>query len=684
MEFVLKRACPEDPQKEQVLMAALGCSRPMARALLQRGQDTPQKAAAFLEPSRIPLPDPYGLQDMDRAAALIREAVEQGRSIWVYGDYDADGVCATAILTRGLLGLGANVHWYIPSRHKEGYGMNKGAVRALKEQGAELIVTVDNGIAAFEEIALARALGMEVVVTDHHRIQGDLPACGAVVCVSREEYRERVNDLCGAGVAYLLVKALWQQEPLELLPLAAVATAADIVDVTRENRGILYKGMSMVKGQTGFAALLRSAGAYQQPVTETTLGYVIAPRLNAAGRMGEADTALKLLLTEDEGEAAALALELERMNVQRKTEEQRIYEACRNMLPEWEEKPVLLLCGEDWNPGVVGIVASRMVERTHKPAILLTRSKEGYTGSGRSVEGVDLFALLTCCRECFVRYGGHAGAAGMTLTEDALPVFQTRLEEAFCRLFPQGAPLPSLAYEDVLRPEACTAALARELEGLAPFGPGNEEPVFRLPEVPLGSVAFLGREQKHLSARLGTGERGLRLVAFGQGECYAQWRSISRADVLARVQLNRYNGYESCQLQCQWLRRAGTWHKDEKIPKIVDDFFAGLRYNIMSQSFPVAERIAGWLGPLPVSEARLRDLYRLLYRGYAQTEAPLLTLGTLEEKAAALIFLELGFFTLGEEGLCPVKGCPRRDCKESMLYRAFCAGQSGKEQVQEA
>ena len=271
MEFVLKRTCPEDPQKEQVLMAALGCSRPMARALLQRGQDTPQKAAAFLEPSRIPLPDPYGLQDMDRAAALIREAVEQGRSIWVYGDYDADGVCATAILTRGLLGLGANVHWYIPSRHKEGYGMNKGAVRALKEQGAEMIVTVDNGIAAFEEIALARALGMEVVVTDHHRIQGDLPACGAVVCVSREEYRERVNDLCGAGVAYLLVKALWQQEPLELLPLAAVATAADIVDVTRENRGILYKGMSMVKGQTGFAALLRSAGAYQQPVTEITL-----------------------------------------------------------------------------------------------------------------------------------------------------------------------------------------------------------------------------------------------------------------------------------------------------------------------------------------------------------------------------------------------------------------------------
>ena len=208
MEFVLKRTCPEDPQKEQVLMAALGCSRPMARALLQRGQDTPQKAAAFLEPSRIPLPDPYGLQDMDRAAALIREAVEQGRSIWVYGDYDADGVCATAILTRGLLGLGANVHWYIPSRHKEGYGMNKGAVRALKEQGAELIVTVDNGIAAFEEIALARALGMEVVVTDHHRIQGDLPACGAVVCVSREEYRERVNDLCGAGVAFFLASAL--------------------------------------------------------------------------------------------------------------------------------------------------------------------------------------------------------------------------------------------------------------------------------------------------------------------------------------------------------------------------------------------------------------------------------------------------------------------------------------------
>lgn len=676
MEFVLNRPCMESPQKEGTLMAGLPCSRSMARALLRRGMDTIEKARDFLSPGEIPLPDPYGLTDMDKAVAVIRAYAEAGKHICVYGDYDADGVCATAILTRGLQKAGARVSWYIPSRHKEGYGMNKNAVEALRNKGVELIVTVDNGIAAFDEIAFARSLGMEVVVTDHHRLQGDLPQCASVVCVSRDGYRERVNDLCGAGVSYLLVRALLGGDQEDLLPMAAAATAADIVDVTRENRGILYRGMKLVKEQPGFAALLRVAGAIQQPVTEYTLGFVIGPRLNAAGRMGEASIALRLLLSDSREECDALALELEKLNSERRSEEQRIYNACLPQLEQEGESPVLLLAGEDWNLGVVGIVASRLLEKTGKPVILLSRSPEGYTGSGRSIEGIDLFALLTACKDCFLRYGGHAGAAGLTLEEGVLPRFKARLKEVFYSLFPQGAPPPRAVYEDVLGVDDCTAELAKELEKLAPFGPGNETPVFRIPQGQLLSVSFLGKEGKHLSARLYDKEKSIRMVAFGQGEQYTCWRDISRADALVQVQVNRYNGYENCQLYCVALKRAGVWGKDEKIPKIVGDFLEGLRYNSMSKSLPEAKRAAECLGNVFFTEERLRRLYLLLKNGWEK--APMLTLGTQEEKAAALIFVELGFFTLTEQGLAYRENCPRRRIDESLLYRAFADASFGK------
>lgn len=669
MEFVLNRPCGENVKIEEGLMTGLSCSRPMARALMRRGMDTVDKARVFLRPDNIPLPDPLALMDMEKAVEVIRSAVAAGKHICVYGDYDADGVCATAILTRGLKKAGAKVSWYIPSRHKEGYGMNKNAVETLKARGVELIVTVDNGIAAFGEIALARSLGMEVVVTDHHRLQEELPQCAAVVCVSRDGYRERVNDLCGAGVAYLLVRALLGGEQEDLLPLAAVATAADIVDVTRENRGILYRGMGLVKNQPGLAALLRAAGAMQQTVTEYTLGFVIGPRLNAAGRMGEASTALELLLSDSRESCDALALELEKLNTERRTEEQRIYAACLPMLEEEKDAPVLLLAGEDWNLGVVGIVASRLLDKTGKPVILLSRSPEGYTGSGRSIEGVDLFALLTACKDCFLRYGGHSGAAGLTLSLEALPRFRERLKEAFYELFPQGAPPVQTTYEDIIGLNECTVELARELEKLSPFGPGNEMPVFRIPESQLLSVSFLGKEQKHLSARLYQGEKSLRLVAFGRGEYYDKWRDTPLADTLVQVQMNRFNGYESCQLYCVELRPAGVWGKDEKIPKIVGDFFQELRYNTMSDSLLTAKQVVKALSLPAISEERLRKLYVLLKKGW--TEGAMLTLGTQEEKTAALIFVELGFFTLTEQGIQCRDNCPRRRIDESLLYRAL-------------
>ena len=668
MDFVCSDVTVYDPNLIERLAARFSLSRVAVRALLRRGLDTAEKIDAFLHPEAQPLPDWREMKGVGEAVALIRAAIQAGQAICVYGDYDADGVSATAILYRCLKKLGARVSCHIPSRHTEGYGLTRAAVQALAEEGVGLIVTVDNGIAAIEEVAFAKALGMSLVVTDHHRSGEALPAADAVLSVSEGDFRERVGDLCGAGVAYLLACALEESQGEEYLPLVAAATVADVVSLTKANRALVVRGLYGLSKQVGLCALLEAAGAGDGPVSETTLGFLIAPRLNAAGRMGDAEQALQLLITDDREEADRCALALNEANQARRNEEQRILTECLALAPEGGEDSFLLLTGQGWNVGVVGIVAARLAELFYKPVILLTEREPGvYTGSARSIPEIDLYALLYEARDLFIRFGGHAGAAGLTVRAERIKEVKAALRLAYAHQRPEGPPKKRVPYEDVLPLSACTVALCDELRAFAPFGQGNPEPQF-LVRGDLSGVSYLGQGKKHLSGYLSQGGGKTRLVGFSQGGDFALWQGAGRADAVCTLQKNVFRGRAACELICLGLSPRKDLKSSEEYTIIEAAFLRAVQAADTRSIGDCAWRLRSYL-PLGVTEEILRPLYlRLLSAARAGGEPE----GEWE-LAAALIFKELGFFAPAA-GLVPVKDARRRSCPESQLFMALSEG----------
>ena len=450
------------------LTEGLGVSELTARALIRRGVDSHAAGEAFLRPSEEQLLDPYLLPDMDRAVARILLAVERGEQICVYGDYDADVVCATAILLRCLRSMGATAVPYIPSRQTEGYGMNPEAVRRLAGRYVKLIVTVDNGLSAFDEIALCSNLGVDVVITDHHSVGRELPACCAVVSASRRDSAYPNPYLCGAGAAFQLARALLPAaDHRDDLALAAVATVADVVPLVGENRAIVALGLSGVPEQRGLAALLKVAGAQDRETDARTLAFTVAPRLNAAGRIGDAMRCVELLLTDEPRRAEQLAASLDEDNTARKTVEGEIFDAAATGLDTAAR--ALIACGEGWNPGVVGIVASRLCEKYHRPAILFSEKDGVLVGSGRSPAGIDLYRTLTGLSKYFIRYGGHARAAGMTLAAENYVAFRADFLKAMDG-YAESCFEPSYGYEEALSLPELSLPGVKELAMLAPFG----------------------------------------------------------------------------------------------------------------------------------------------------------------------------------------------------------------------
>ncbi|MDO4564107.1 MAG: single-stranded-DNA-specific exonuclease RecJ [Clostridia bacterium] len=524
-----------------------GFSPLISRLLNQRGIRDEIDCYAFFHPKEQALVSPFILPDMEKAALRIERAIRERETICVYGDYDADGTLATAILVDCLKALGGDVVYYIPSRHFEGYGMNLRSVAAMKERGIGLVVTVDNGISAFEEIRACYEAGMEVVITDHHKCHETLPECEAVVCVSREGYHRERTNLCGAGVAYKLAWALMGEAEAtrRYLGLAALATVADVMPLTGENRTIVVRGMELIRENTGLNALLRAAGGEAESIDENTLAFVLAPRLNAAGRMGDAARAVELLLCRDDQRAEELAGELDEANRARREEEQRVLLDCERLLEGEKEPSALVLLGDDWNSGVVGIVASRLVERFGCPAILLTRAHDGsLCGSGRSVEGVDLFGMLQACSEYLTRFGGHAQAAGLNLERRSYEGFK----KAFVERIEQAKPASVVYYDAEISLSDCEPQICERIESFAPFGEGNERPVFRLDGCTLEQIAVMGKDGKHLSAVVRQGSEAKRLVAFNLGQLAEEWRREPHCDLLFELRENRYRGRISCDL----------------------------------------------------------------------------------------------------------------------------------------
>ena len=502
-------------QKEAGLLAGI---------LAARGITDPAEALTLLA-GEEELSDPMLLTDMDKACARILDAIDREETIVVFGDYDVDGVTATALLYQHLKGMGANVKCMLPSREGDGYGLSKNAIQSIYDKGCRLIVTVDNGISAVEEAAFAASLGIDLIITDHHLPHDTLPQAVAIVDPRRADDHSPFKGLCGAGVAFKLCAALDGCPPEEMLEycgdLAAVGTVADVMPLTGENRTIVKAGLRQLQNtdRPGFCALLEEVGLAGKPVTAENISYAIAPRLNAAGRMDSAVTALQLVLCEDEDRAVELAHKLSDINIQRQETEMEIVKAAQELLdaePERLEDRVILLWGRDWHPGVIGIVASRVVERFGKPAIIVSVDENGEgKGSGRSIAGVSLYNAIAACGDLLIRFGGHALAAGLSVREENLPAFRKAVNAWAAQEHPV-LKRPALRLDAPLALSGLKEEDVAALSVLAPFGHGNPTPVFFVENAVIDAVYPLS-EGKHTRLRLKQGGGVLYAAVFGQG-----------------------------------------------------------------------------------------------------------------------------------------------------------------------
>ncbi len=648
------------------------CSSMIARALIRRGVFSLEEAKRFLYPDESALFDPFLLPDMKKAIERIQMAIEQGEKICVYGDYDADGVCSTAMLTKRLRMMGADVDYYIPHRHDEGYGMSENAVRKLKERGIQLIVTVDNGISAFDEIALCSAIGIDVIITDHHSVGKTIPECVAVIAASRKDATYPNRYLCGAGVALKLIQAMnGGKYSEEELALAAVATVADVVPLAGENRAIVTLGMRSIQQIVGLSALLRAAGFSQPRIDETTVSFMIAPRLNAAGRMASAQEAVHLLLGEDETKADTFAHKLNGYNQDRRDIENEMLEEAERQIEALKTTGhVLILSHESWNAGVIGIVASRLCDKYHIPVILFAEQSGILTGSGRSIEGVDLFENLSEFSHMFIRYGGHARAAGVTISKDRFPEFITQFSNHIEEQYQPEDFYPSFSYDETVQMEELTVERIKELRLLAPYGEGNPEPVFRLNNVRFASLRTIGKDDKHFCASAVQNDRVLRVVAFGKSELIDPLNSAADWDLLARPSINEYRGSESVELF--WLCANAS---EEKVA-FFNAFFVQRLYNGDCS----CEKISAWFSGFysnrvfDWNDSAMRKHYRTLQTAIGEESTKLLSLIRslkAEELLALCVFAQLGFFSYDteKEEIVRTNGCAPRTLGESTLYR---------------
>lgn len=491
---------PLDKERAAAFAQTYGVPFFLAMLMNIRGLDDAAHLREFLGEGE-PLSDPFLLKDMDKAAARITRAVDNMEKIAVYGDYDADGVTSTAMLYSYLETRGADVIFYIPQREGEGYGMNIGAVEYLKEQGVTLIVTVDNGISSVQEVARANELGIDVVVTDHHRPQEILPDAVAVVDAYRPDDTSPYKHFSGVGIAFKLLMALEDgagdvEDLLEAYSdLAAIGTIGDIVPLTGENRTLIRAGLERLSqsDRPGVQALLENAGIAGKALTSTNVAFTLVPRINATGRMGAPERAVRLLISGYEEEAEVLSEEICADNEERRRVEAEIAEAAFADIGAkgYMKDRVVVVDGENWHHGVIGIVASRVTERCGKPCMIISRGETEAKGSGRSIEGFSLFEAICACGDLLIKFGGHPMAAGITLKPENIEAFRKRINRYAAEHFPQ-MPTQTVTLDCKLNPAALSVSMAQSLTQLEPFGNGNPQPVFGLFNMELSNVTPVG------------------------------------------------------------------------------------------------------------------------------------------------------------------------------------------------
>jgi len=543
-------AAPPDPELTAVLVSDLHIPEPLAAILVQRGLAAPDLAKAFLRPDLERLSDPFAWADMARAVELIVAAVRAGTPILVHGDYDVDGQCAAALLTRVLSSVGASAHAFVPHRLRDGYDFGPAGIAEARRLGARLVITCDCGITALEAVREARAAGIDVIITDHHLPGDELPPASAVLDPRRADCASADKDLCGTGVAFKLAQALVPalgvspHLPLHFLDFVALATVADVVPLTGENRILVRHGLKMLAGSrwTGLRALVEAAGLTGRPLKAGHVGFILAPRLNAAGRIGDARDGLRLLLSDNPDEAATLARELETLNARRQELDQRILDEAVELAERvlQPDDRALVLAADAWHPGVIGIVASRLVERYGRPTFLIGWDGDAGRGSGRSIVGFDLHAALHRVGHHLEKYGGHTMAAGLTIRRERYEPFRVAFLETAAQLLGPDDLVPAQRVDLELPLGLVSDELEKLIRHLEPCGPGNPAPVFGVRHARAVGARRVGTN--HLRFTLDDESGALPAIAFQWADVIPDHWLADRLDVAFRLERDEWQG----------------------------------------------------------------------------------------------------------------------------------------------
>lgn len=585
MKYDIWNISEQEPDTVLSVARECGISVFLARLLYNRNIKSPAEARIFLSPSLSGLGDPFSLPDMDKAVARIKAAIDAHSNITVYGDYDVDGITSTTILYLYLKKLGASVDYYVPDRFSEGYGMNSDAIRALKNKGTDLIITVDNGITAIEETELIHSLGMDIVITDHHQCRSELPKAEAVVNPKRHDSTYPFSEYAGVGVAFKLlcaleanINGLSHSEASEKIisaygDFAAIGTIADVMPLFDENRILVKKGLLGISEShnIGLHALIdliengdNSASAQgkreARDVTSSFVGYTLSPRINAAGRIGDAAKAIKLFTTENPDEASALALELLEYNHKRQAIEAQIYKEALQCIkddPSFENDKIIVLTSDHWHHGIIGIVASKLCERTRKPTILI--SFDGCDdigkGSGRSVSGFNLVDALEHTKDLLYKYGGHEQAAGLSVLGDNVAAFRKMINAYAEDVLSKTEIKSEISVDFELGLSDVTIKNISDISKLEPFGSKNPSPSFLFRNMYVKSVSGVGMN-KHLRLALSSGRITVTAMYFGISPDEFPFKAGSMIDVIAQPEINRYKGYDNVQLNVTDARKA--------------------------------------------------------------------------------------------------------------------------------
>ena len=551
-----------DEEKVEKIARKYNVSKLLAKILINRDLVEDDKVNIFLNPTRRDFHNPYLMPDMDKAVDRIIKAIENKEKIIIYGDYDVDGITSITVLKKFLLDRNAIVTEYIPDRLDEGYGLNKEAIKKIVDTGNKLMITVDCGISGIEEIEYANSLGIETIVTDHHEPGEILPNAIAVVDAKRKDNKYPFNQLAGVGVVFKLIQAIGQRlnleekEYLKYLDIVCIGTISDIVPLVDENRVIAKLGLKLVEitKNIGLKTLLDVSG--YKTVDSTTISFGLAPRINACGRMGHAGEALKLFLTEDIKEAQEIAKKLNDYNKERQETEKRIFdEALQEIEKEKEEKNVIVLGKEGWHHGVIGIVSSKVTEMYFKPSILICFEQDGLgKGSGRSVPGFDLYEALSKCNDNIDRFGGHSMAIGITVAKENFEAFKKDFEE-----YAQNSNIhdiiPIINIDEEVEAKDISVRAVAELSMLEPFGEANKMPLFLYKNLKINSIRALS-EGKHIKLTLKDDNLIIDAIGFNLGHLTEEYRIGDKIDVVGTLEINRFNGMESVQINLKDIRKS--------------------------------------------------------------------------------------------------------------------------------